>query len=245
MRTTRIHVAQALAQGRQLRLPDQTAEHLVRVLRLRTGARLVLFNGDGYDYEAVILAADRREICVRVERRILQNRESHLPLTLAQGMARGEKMDLIVQKATELGVQRIVPLITERCEVKLDAHRAQKRLAHWCAIAISACAQCGRTRLPTVEPIKPLATWLDTLENHAQLRLALLPEASQQIGNLSVTAAGATIAVGPEGGFADRDVMALRSAGFYALRLGPRILRTETAGWAALVALQALHGDLY
>jgi len=244
MRTIRIHVELPLAVGLELALPAQAGEHVARVLRLTAGAPVTLFNGDGIDYPAVIQAVGKREVTVRVEAALPVDNESPLPLTLAQGVARGEKMDLIVQKATELGVTRIVPLLTERSEVKLDAGRAEKRLAHWQAVVASACEQSGRARLPEVLPAVALEQWLRELPQDEALRLALLPEGSRRAAELHFTAAGGVLVVGPEGGLGKRDTAALAEAGFEGLRLGPRILRTETAGLAALAALQALHGDI-
>lgn len=243
MRTIRIHVTLPLAVNAELALPAQAAEHVTRVLRLVAGDPLTLFNGDGSDYPATIQAVGKREVVVRVAARQILANESPLPLTLAQGIARGEKMDLIVQKATELGVARIVPLLTERSEVKLDAARAEKRLAHWRAVAASACEQSGRARLPEITPALSLPTWLDSLAEDGALRLALLPEAMRTSRELRFAAAGGLLVVGPEGGLGERDISVLTAAGFDGLRLGPRILRTETAGLAALAALQALHGD--
>ncbi|MEW9624047.1 16S rRNA (uracil(1498)-N(3))-methyltransferase [Rhodanobacter geophilus] len=243
MRTIRIHVDLPLATGAELALPAQAGEHVARVLRLVAGDPLTLFNGDGADYAATILAAGKREVQVQVLDRQVVGRESPLRLTLAQGVARGEKMDLIVQKATELGVARIVPLLTERAEVKLDAARAEKRLAHWRAVAASACEQCGRACLPEILPALLLPAWLAALADDGALRLALLPEAESSARELRPGDAGVLLVVGPEGGLGERDVAALGEAGFTGLRLGPRILRTETAGLAALAALQALHGD--
>lgn len=243
MRSIRIHIDQPLASGQELGLPPQAAEHVARVLRLRAGDPLVLFNGDGHDYAATIRQADKREVIVQVLRQSVVLNESPLALTLAQGVARGEKMDLIVQKATELGVSRIVPLLTERAEVKLDAARADKRLAHWRAVAASACEQSGRARLPSVEPMQSLPAWLASLAGNEATRLALLPDGAHATRDLGPSESGAIVVVGPEGGLGERDVRALQQAGFVGLRLGPRILRTETAGLAALAALQALHGD--
>ncbi|AGG88030.1 MULTISPECIES: 16S rRNA (uracil(1498)-N(3))-methyltransferase [Rhodanobacter] len=243
MRTIRIHVDQPLVVCAEPNLPPQAAEHVGRVLRMNPGDPLTLFNGDGHDYAAVILTVGKREVAVRVESKQALRNESPLPLTLAQGVARGEKMDLIVQKATELGVARIVPLLTERSEVRLDAARAEKRLAHWRAVVASACEQSGRARLPEVTPALPLAAWLGSLADDGTLRLALLPEADRSPRQLQFGPAGGLLVVGPEGGLGERDVDALSAAGFEGLRLGPRILRTETAGLAALAALQALHGD--
>jgi 16S rRNA (uracil1498-N3)-methyltransferase len=244
MRTIRIHVEQPLAVGQELNLPAQAGEHVARVLRLTAGAPVTLFNGDGNDYPGVIQAVGKRDVTVRIDTAQPVGNESPLPLTLAQGVARGEKMDLIVQKATELGVTRIVPLLTERSEVKLDAGRAEKRLAHWQAVVASACEQSGRARVPEVSAAIPLEQWLRSLAQDEALRLALLPEGTHRPGELKFASAGGVLVVGPEGGLGQRDVAALTEAGFTGLRLGPRILRTETAGLAALAALQALHGDV-
>lgn len=243
MRNIRIHVGQPLAIGTELPLPAQAGEHATRVLRLVAGDPLTLFNGDGCDYSAAIVAVGKREVVVRVDAKQALHNESPLSLTLVQGVARGEKMDMIVQKATELGVVRIVPLLTERSEVKLDAARAEKRLAHWRAVVASACEQSGRARLPEITPALPLSVWLQSLADDGALRLALLPEAEQSSRELRFSARGGVLVVGPEGGLGERDISALRAAGFGGLRLGPRVLRTETAGLAALAALQALHGD--
>lgn len=244
MRTTRIHVDQSLALSAEVPLPAQAAEHVARVLRMEAGDTLTVFNGDGYDYTAALVSVGKRDVMIRIDGREEITNESPLHLTLAQGVARGEKMDLIVQKATELGVARIVPLFTERSEVKLDASRAEKRLQHWRAVATSACEQSGRVCIPEVLPALSLQTWLESLANDGAQRLALLPEGTLRARALQFDAAGGLLVVGPEGGLGERDVAALRDAGFQGLRLGPRILRTETAGLAALAALQALHGDL-
>ncbi len=244
MRTTRIHLQQPLAPAAELALPTQAAEHVARVLRMNAGDVLTVFNGDGYDYAATLVSVGKREVIIRIGEREEVANESPLPLTLAQGVARGEKMDLIVQKATELGVARIVPLFTERSEVKLDPARAEKRLQHWRAVAASACEQSGRVRVPAVMPALSLQSWLENLDDNDALRLALLPEGTLRARELRFGASGGWLVVGPEGGLGERDIAALREAGFQGLQLGPRILRTETAGLAALAALQALHGDL-
>jgi 16S rRNA (uracil1498-N3)-methyltransferase len=203
-----------------------------------------LFDGNGAEYTGEIASLAKRTVTARVlEAAPDADRESPLRITLAQGIARGDKMDWILQKATELGVTRIVPLVTERTEVKLDAERAARRRAHWEAVLASACEQCGRNRLPRIdEPVK-LAQWAATLDDDAGLRLALDPRGDANAREL-VPGAQVTLAVGPEGGLSDHDLAALAQAGFRGLRLGPRILRTETAGLAALAALQVLHGDL-
>ena len=245
MRTIRIHVdRQDLATGTEIGLPEAAVAHAVRVLRLRVGARLALFNGDGKDYEAELIALGQREARARIVSARVATNESPLRITLAQALARGEKMDLIVQKATELGVAEIVPLVTERSEVKLDATRADKRLEHWNAVAISACEQSGRARVPQLHLPQTMEDWLNAWPDEGATRLALLPEGGVDTRALGMPKGDTVIAVGPEGGFGERDVAALRAAGFRGWRLGPRVLRTETAGPAALAALQALYGDL-
>lgn len=244
MRAIRIHVDQPLALATEVPLPAQAAEHVARVLRMNAGDTLTVFNGDGYDYAATLVNVGKRDVLLRIDGREEMANESPLHLTLAQGVARGDKMDLIVQKATELGVARVVPLFTERSEVKLDASRAEKRLQHWRAVAASACEQSGRVRIPEVVPALSLQAWLESLADDDAQRLALLPEGTLRARELRFGAAGGLLVVGPEGGLGERDVATLREAGFQGLRLGPRILRTETAGLAALAALQALHGDL-
>lgn len=231
--------------GAELSLPAQAAVHAVRVLRLRAGDPLVLFNGDGNDYASKLVEAAARDVRVRVIDAYVVDNESPLRITLAQALARGEKMDWIIQKATELGAAAIVPLLTERSEVRLDGARTEKRLAHWRAVLIGACEQCGRARVPGIIAPLTLDAWLATLppEGVAETRLALLPQGELGARALDRRATEIRLAVGPEGGFADKDVAALRTAGFHGLSLGPRVLRTETAGTAALAALQALYGD--
>lgn len=248
MRVIRVHAAVPLAVGAQVALPEEAAAHLVRVLRLREGDDCVLFNGDGHDYPARIVAAGKRETLVEVVGRQPVANESPLRITLLQGIARGEKMDLILQKATELGVARIVPVEAERTEVKLDGARMEKRLAHWHSVVASACGQCGRARIPEVAAPAAIAGIAAHADN-ATLKLTLDPAGPHGLSSLAwppATDAGARIAVaiGPEGGWSPRDRECLRAAGFEGLRLGPRILRTETAGLAAIAALQALFGDL-
>jgi 16S rRNA (uracil1498-N3)-methyltransferase len=244
MRIPRIYVPQTLRPGREVELPLQAGEHIARVLRLDRGHPLRLFDGSGEEYEAELASLAKRSVTARVlESAEAEDRESPLRITLAQGIARGEKMDWILQKATELGVARIVPIVTDRTEVKLDPERAERRVAHWEAVVASACEQCGRSRLPEVtEPLK-LADWAASLDESAGLRLALDPQGDRAPRDLPASTR-ATLVVGPEGGLSSHDLATLSAAGFHGLRLGPRILRTETAGLAALAAMQALIGDL-
>ncbi len=244
MRLTRCHVDAALAAGRALVLPEDAANHLVRVLRLREGDDCVLFNGDGHDYAARVSAIGKREVRVDVLSAQSVDNESPLHITLLQGIARGEKMDLILQKATELGVAAIVPVNAERTEVKLEGDRLGKRVAHWRSVITSACEQSGRARLP--ELAAPLSLADAARESRADaLRVILDPAGEHALATLEAPASKQVVmAIGPEGGWSPRDRDQLRAAGFSGLRLGPRILRTETAGLATIAALQARFGDL-
>jgi 16S rRNA (uracil1498-N3)-methyltransferase len=244
VRTTRCHVDTALAPGQRVLLPEPASQHLLRVLRLRAGDRCRLFNGDGHDYPARLLATVGKRAEFEVEEVIAVDNESPLSLQLAQGIARGEKMDLILQKATELGVAEIHPLFTLRTEVRLDAERMEKRLQHWRGVISAACEQCGRARLPLLHPPRTLAAFLGQLPADA-IKLVLDPQGGRRLDALEAPGARPLLLlVGPEGGLDQRDLTPARAAGFEGLRLGPRILRTETAGLAAIAALQARLGDL-
>lgn len=243
MRTTRVHVDAPLVPGSEVALPEHAATHLVRVLRHAVGDACVLFNGDGHDYAARLTAANRREVRAWIESRTPVERESPLRLALLQGVARGERMDLILQKATELGVHAFHPVFSERSEVRLDEERAGKRVAHWRQVVASACEQSGRARVPPVAVPLPLAEALAALPAGTQ-GLLLDPEGDTRLPQLSLAPERAVcLAVGPEGGWSPRDRMQLHAAGFAGVRLGPRVLRTETAGLAAIAALQARFGD--
>ncbi|TZF90027.1 16S rRNA (uracil(1498)-N(3))-methyltransferase [Cognatilysobacter lacus] len=244
MRLTRIHVDQPLASGADIALPEGAALHLTRVLRLGVDDACIAFNGDGNDYAARIASIGKREVRLRVGEATRVDRESPLQMTLLQGVAKGEKMDLVLQKATELGVQSVVPVWSQRSDVKLDGERAAKRLDHWRSVVASACEQCGRAVVPQVAAPVSLQAALATLAPH-DARLLLDPAGSHSIRSLALEAsASLCIAVGPEGGWSPLDREQLQAAGFGGLRLGPRILRTETAGLAAIAALQARFGDL-
>ncbi len=244
MRIPRIHVPEPLQAGDVLQLPEQAGDHLARVLRLESGHPLILFNGDGAEYDARLATVARRAVTAGIVGRREVSRESPLALTLVQGVARGEKMDWILQKATELGVVRIVPVVTERTEVRLDEDRAGKRLAHWTSVVAAACEQCGRNTLPDVLAPQKLVHWCASLTpTDTAARFALIPEADAGPRDLGALPDGAILLVGPEGGLSDHDIAITRNAGFRGLRLGPRILRTETAGIAAIAALQAVAGD--
>ena len=243
MRLTRCYVALPLQAGAHVVLPEVTANHLARVLRLREGDPCVLFNGDGQDHDGRIASIGKREVVVELQASRAVDNESPLRVTLLQGVARGEKMDLILQKATELGVAAIMPVMAERTEVKLDAERAEKRVAHWRSVIASACEQSGRARLPALSAPTPLNEAARGIADDA-IRLTLDPNGDVSLATVQVTTGAVVVAIGPEGGWSQRDRKILSAAGFTGLRLGPRILRTETAGLAAIAALQSRFGDL-
>jgi len=243
MRVIRALVDMPLTVGARVELPDAAAGHLVRVLRLREGDTCVLFNGDGHDHDARLLRADKHGALAEITGTRRVDLESPLSITLVQGIARGEKMDWILQKATELGVAAFVPVSSDRSEVKLDAERAAKRLAHWHSVVVSACEQSWRARIPDVAPPRPLRVALADLPADTA-RWLLDPEAEAGLATMAPPSGGIVLAIGPEGGWSANDRAALIAAGFNGLRLGPRILRTETAGMAAIAALQARFGDL-
>jgi 16S rRNA (uracil1498-N3)-methyltransferase len=243
MRNSRVYVDMALATGAELVLPDAASNHLLRVLRLRPGAPLTLFNGRGGEYPAELLGNSGRGALVRVIEHRAIERESPLRLTLLQGVSRGERMDLVIQKATELGVTHIVPVRTEFCVVKLDQQQAGRRHDHWQAIVISACEQSGRNRVPQLAPVVDLDVALQGAGNE-ELKLLLSPEASVSLASVAQSLSAASLLIGPEGGLSDNEEQLATRRGFIACRLGPRVLRTETAPLAALAVLQALAGDL-
>lgn len=244
VRLTRIHLPRALVPGARLTLDETASGHLLRVLRLRPGAPLVVFNGEGGEYEATLAAVEDRAAVVTLGRHIEDRRESPLAITLAQGISRGERMDYTLQKSVELGVARIVPLETAFSQVRLDGARLERRREHWTRVIASAAEQCGRTRLPELAPVAPLAGWLATGAG-AGAGLVLDPAGDVTLTQLTPPSRGhITLLVGPEGGLGEQEIALARRAGYHGLRLGPRILRTETAGVAALAALQALWGDL-
>jgi 16S rRNA (uracil1498-N3)-methyltransferase len=243
MRLTRVYVDAALEPGTFVELSGSAAGHLTRVLRLRAGAALTLFNGRGGEYSASIERVRRSEVTLAVGAHQAIERESPFALTLAQGVSRGERMDLVVQKATELGVSRLVPVVTERSVVRLDEEQSDRKSSHWRAIAIAACEQCGRNHLPEVALPAQLREFLGQPPGES-VRLLLSPAATRRIEDVPRPASGVTVLIGPEGGLSDEEQAAAQTAGFTAVNLGPRVLRTETAAIAALTLLQRQFGDL-
>jgi len=242
MRLTRLYVDAPLASDRLFELPAEPALHVARVLRAREGDAIVLFNGDGREFEAVVDSVRGSRVAVAIRQARSVDRESPLELNLVQCVPRGDRMDWIVQKATELGVARIVPVLSQRSVVRLEGKQAESKAAHWRAVAASACEQCGRNRLPAVDAPRPLVDYLGA-SAAAGLRLVLDPAAE---GGGPVWTAGTAIeiAVGPEGGFTAEESDAMRVTGYAGVALGPRILRAETAAVAAVAWLQTRFGDM-
>ncbi len=239
----RIYLPTNLLTGSEVTLDARALGHLVRVLRLRTGDSVVLFNGDGNDYTAELVEVRKDYALCRVHTVHDCNTESPLPIELAQGISRGERMDYTIQKAVEMGVQRIIPLNTERSQVKLSGEREEKRLQHWQGIILHACEQSGRSRIPELLPVQRLDQWLN---NRAQVTHALFldPEGNVSIGSLHAPIGSLSLLVGPEGGLSSHERELATLAGYQRLRLGPRVLRTETAALTALAAIQSIWGDL-
>lgn len=245
MRLPRVLLSTELEPGARCTLSPHAQGHLVRVLRLRTGAALRVFDGRGAEALAELL--DPQTGSVRIIERRAAIAPAPLSIVLMQALARGEKMDLILQKATELGVARVLPVHTERSEVKLDEDRAGRRMAHWQGVLAGACEQCGRAELPLLDAPQSLAQALVSADLPVS-RWYLDPDAdlrpTEVLAGLPPEAPSVLLVVGPEGGFGDRDLVSLRAAACRGLRLGPRVLRTETAGLAALAVFGALAGDL-
>lgn len=240
-RIPRVFVDGPLAERQQLALEDEAAAHLGRVLRARPGEAVVLFDGSGAEFAAEVVTANRRTVEIAVGARREVDRESRLELVLLQGICRNERMDWVVRKATELGVAAIRPVQTERSLVKLDPARVAGRIEHWRAIAISACEQCGRNVLPDILPPLPVTAALSA--HKGATGVLLDPQAEHGLEKLRPSPGPLCLLVGPEGGLDERERAAARAAGYTGIRLGPRVLRTETAALAALAAMQTLWGD--
>jgi len=242
MRLTRVFREGPLTPGSEVSLTGAAAAHVSRVLRLRAGDALTLFNGSGGEYAGTLLASKAGTVTVAVGEAREPVRESPLRTILAQGVSRGERMDLTVQKATELGVSQILPVLTERSVVRLDAQQTARKLGHWRRIAVAACEQCGRNRLPEITAPVSLKEMLRT-DLKASTHLLLSPEATLRVAELPRPTGAVTVLIGPEGGLTDEEDESVRAAGFLAVRLGPRVLRTETAALAVLTLLQREFGD--
>lgn len=238
MRLSRFFIDAPLSIGEH-ELPEAQAHYIGRVLRMAEGDALQVFDGSGHEFRGTLLEVGKKRVRVQLEETLPGQIESPLRIHLGQGLSRGERMDWAIQKATELGVTEITPIVSERCEVRLKDERAEKRQAHWQQIAISACEQCGRSVVPVIHSPMPLGEWLK--RSDAELKLVLHPVAEPLTSHSKPT----TLAflIGPEGGLNDAEVDQAQNAGFHAARLGPRVLRTETAPVVALSVAQQLWGD--
>jgi 16S rRNA (uracil1498-N3)-methyltransferase len=241
MNQPRFYCREALSPGAHIDLPEPVARHAVRVLRLPPGAAVVLFDGRGGEYDARIERIERDRVVAALGAWRDVERESGLAVTLIQAVQAGEKMDYTVQKAVELGVSHIVPVDSRRSVTRLAGERAARRVAHWQGVAAAACEQCGRNQVPQLAPLEKLENWLARPASGV-LRLILAPDAEQALVDLPPVT-NVQMLIGAEGGLDPQEIVAAKQVGFKAVRMGPRILRTETAGLAALAAMQALWGD--
>ena len=239
MRSHRFYTPIDLAIETSIELPAEAAHHCTQVLRYKTGDALILFNGDGFDYSATITEIKKKQCKVKTSSKNDPKNESTLKIHLLQGVARGDKMDFIIQKAIELGVSEITPVLTERSNVKLDEKRLQKKHLHWKKTVISACEQSGRAVIPKLNAAIPL----DQIKKSDCPSIYLEPKATKSFSYLQL-ANRVNLIIGPEGGFSDDDLNHLNRGGFKGVKIGPRILRTETAGLSAISILQNHFGDL-
>lgn len=238
----RFHCPFPLSPGAQVELPEQAAHHALKVLRMQAGDAVILFDGRGGEWLAEIVGAGRT---ARVVLREFNDRDSESPLdiTLVQALPSGDKMDWVVEKCVELGVAAIQPVAAKRSVIRLSAERMARRVAHWNGIASAACEQCGRNRVPLVAPVLDLPQYLAKAMAQNARRLLLAPEGSTSLQALGKPMEPVVVMVGPEGGWEEGELQAAQVAGFTTVRLGPRVLRTETAGAAVLAAMQAVWGD--
>ena len=246
MRISRLYHAEQLSCGEETTLSAEASSHLVKVLRTKPGSTVVLFNGDGCDYQATTLDNNPRKTRVSIETKIEKSNESNLDISLIQGISRHDRMDATIQKSIELGVNRIIPVLCQRSNAKLDTPKREKKRSHWKKIAISACEQSGRSRIPEIDEIIPLNELClhkdDWLKPDAE-KLLLDPMSSTRLKNIDINDSAIEILIGPEGGLNAEEITRLNDSGFTSICFGPRILRTETAGPAVISALQTLWGD--
>jgi 16S rRNA (uracil1498-N3)-methyltransferase len=241
---TRLYFPDDIHAHGECTLPESQAHHVARVLRLQAGDAVTLFDGRGTEYPATIMRIGKHGVVVRISGDLAVDRESPLGVTLVQAVSSGERMDYTIQKAVELGIARIQPVTAQRSVVRLKDERAEKRVAHWQYVAIAACEQCGRNQLPEVAPLLSFIDWAAALPlGGDELRLMLSPQGTKTLDALPQPPAGVTLLAGPEGGFDVSEIEIALTRGFLGLRLGPRVLRTETAALAALAAMQTKWGD--
>lgn len=239
---TRIFQPYTINQNSLITLDDNAFNHLIRVLRMKTGESITLFDGSNQITPAVIHEVNKKTVIVKTENSVLDNRESPLNIHLGQVISRGDKMEFTIQKSVELGVNTITPLLSERCGVKLDQERLEKKVQQWQKIVISACEQCGRNIIPSINPVMKLETWCANLTD--SLKLNLHPKAEQGINQLANDNKNISLLIGPEGGLSNEEINMTHQYQFTDILLGPRVLRTETAALTAITALQVRFGDL-
>lgn len=240
MRIPRFYDPQPLAADSLIDLSDSVVQHVCKALRMRTGDNLVLFNGDGNNYRAQLGSVEKRRAQARIIEVQDAGSESSLQVRIGQSLSRGERMDYAVQKATEMGMQQMIPLFSERCEVKLNNERQEKRIRHWQQVAISACEQSGRASVPEIAAPQTLEQWIQNED--ADLKLVMHHHTAQPLEQIEQPESVALL-IGPEGGLTEREVELALENGFKPVALGPRVMRTETAPVAALALLQYLWGD--
>ena len=242
MRIPRIYHPESLTVGTQVALCEDAANHVGRVLRMGKGQAIQLFDGSNHVFEAVITDAGKKNVTVEIQSSALDDRESPIHIHLGQVMSRGDKMEFTIQKSIELGVSLITPLFSERCGVKLDAERLNKKIQQWQKIAIAACEQCGRNQVPEIRPAMDLEAWC--AEQDEGLKLNLHPRASDSINTLPLPVERVRLLIGPEGGLSAEEIAMTARYQFTDILLGPRVLRTETTALTAITALQVRFGDL-
>jgi len=243
MRLTRLFHNGPLETGTAVSLSDANAHHLKTVLRSRTGQELLLFNGMGGEYLATICEISKKTLLVEIKHHIPVNRESTLQVVLAQGISKGQRMDYCIQKAVELGACAIQPVTTERCAVRQKGDRSNRKESHWQGVLTGAAEQSGRTTLPLMENTISLHDYLHRTADDS-LKLVLDPLAEATLCDLKPPDQAVHILTGPEGGLSENEIFQAKESGFTGIRMGPRILRTETAGVTAIAVMQALWGDL-
>lgn len=238
---TRIFHHSPILANSHLQLDQEAFHHVVRVLRMKVGDPLTLFDGSNYIFDSILTEVNKNAAIVSVGEGRYDNRESSLNIHLGQVISRGDKMDFTIQKSVELGVTSITPLFSERCGVKLDNERLTKKIQQWQKVVISACEQCGRNQIPIVKPAMDVEQWCSTLKDG--LKLNLHPRAKHSVHTLMPNNT-IHLLIGPEGGLSDSEIAMTTNYGFTDILLGPRILRTETAALTAITALQVKFGDL-
>jgi 16S rRNA (uracil1498-N3)-methyltransferase len=241
---SRLYVASLVTSGSDLELDEEQTRYVAGVLRLRAGDELTLFNGNGGEFAAAVTEVSRRSVLLRVGAQRNRDVESPLNVHLVQGVSRGERMDLVIQKATELGVHRITPVLTGRSVVRLHGDKGERRGAHWTKVAQSACEQCGRNVVPRIDPPQPFRSWLETAGTNDSQRVVLRAGAERTLTDRADPRKPWQVLIGPEGGLSEAELDQALAAGFAPRGLGPRVLRTETAAIAALAILQGRYGDL-